>query len=93
MNPQYRSVLNFLIECRRLLKLVRERQEVEIYNLVNNSQYVMVGSLIPQQHLNLLDMLIELSGTGLDAYFKFIKTVITGIQIYFTRKNDIPQEV
>jgi hypothetical protein len=53
----------------------------------------MLGSLIPQQHLGFLRTLIELSGTGLDVYFKYIKTVITGINIYFTRNNDNSQFV
>ena len=51
----------------------------------------MLGSLVPQQHYDLLRMIIQLSGTGLDVYFKYIKTVITGIKIYFTRKNDNTQ--
>ena len=64
---------------------------MQIYRLVNESRYVMLGSLVPQQHFELLKMIMQLSGTGLDVYFKYVKTVITGIKIYFTRKNDNSQ--
>jgi hypothetical protein len=53
----------------------------------------MLGSSVPQKHFEFLKTLIELSETGLDVYFKYIKTVITGISIYFTRNNDDSQFV
>ena len=64
---------------------------MQIYRLVNESRYVMLGSLVPQQHFEFLKMIMQLSGNGLDVYFKYVKTVITGIKIYFTRKNDNSQ--
>jgi hypothetical protein len=72
---------------------VKDRKDAEIYRLVSDSQYVMLGSLVPQKHLNLLSVLIELSGTGLDVYFKYLKKIMSGTNIYFTRRNDNAQFV
>jgi hypothetical protein len=43
--------------------------------------------VIPAKHHEFFETLISLSGIGLDIFFKFLKNIINGLEIYYLKQN------
>lgn len=50
LEAQFRTSLKFLIECRKLLQLLKDRKDAQIYELIRNSEFILLGSVLPVKH-------------------------------------------
>lgn len=79
IDMQYRSLLKFVIECRRLLEMLKDRRDDEIYKLVKETEFVLLGAVLPSKNHEFFLQLIALSGFGLDVYFKYLRNMVKGL--------------